>query len=254
MTAKLHEILAVEGDLQGTAKKIEEETVVTFTKKPDHFLESATRIEYFNADDAGLNTQESKAMVTTVFDKLEYTSNALARYFDAYYVKEKTNQTAVADVLVDGKAVFTGVPATVLLGMETKLKELRGVYDKAPTLQPGPFWEEDKTKQKGVYRSRDAEKRFVTKKTIRPIVLIAPTKEHPAQVEKVMEDLPVASKTVDNWSGMLSPLDKSKLLDNIDKLIRAVKAARQRANTVEVAPSCDFGKNIFKIIHGDVLK
>ena len=34
---KLHELLAVEGDLKGEFVKIAEESVVTFTKKADHF-------------------------------------------------------------------------------------------------------------------------------------------------------------------------------------------------------------------------
>jgi len=250
---KLHEILAVEGDLAGTSKKIQDETIVTFTKKPDHFQETSTSVTYFADSDQNLNTTESKAMVTTVFDKLKYAAVPVSKYLDAYYIKEKTNQEAVADVVLGGNVVFTAVPATVLLGMETKLKELRKVYESAPTLQPGPHWEKDSSRSAGTYRARDPEKRFVTKKTIRPIVLVQPTKEHPAQVEKIMEDLPVAAKTVDNWSGMLSPLDKSKLLDNLDKLIRAIKAARQRANGTEAVEANGFGAKVFELIHSDIV-
>lgn len=69
--AKLHEVLAVESGLQTTAKKVNEETIRTFGKKDEHFVETTRRVEFFDeADREKLNTTEHKAMVTTVLDKL----------------------------------------------------------------------------------------------------------------------------------------------------------------------------------------
>ena len=48
---------------------------------------------------------------------------------------------------------------------------------------------------------------------------------------------------------MISPSEKSVLLSRIDKLIMAVKQARQRANTQEVVKTT-IGKEIFNYIMG----
>ncbi|QIG72841.1 hypothetical protein EVB97_295 [Rhizobium phage RHph_Y65] len=250
---KLHEILAVEGDLVGVAKKVTEEAIATFSKRADHFSETTTEQKYFADDEQHLNTSESKAMVTTVPAKLKYVVDPIAKFFDAYYSKEATNQIAKADIEVKGTTLFTDVPATVLLGMETKLRELRKVYESIPTLAPGVFWEKDVNREAGVYRAREPEVRFVTKKTVRPITLSPATDKHPAQIEKVNEDLPVAKKTITTWSSMMSSADKSKVLERIDTLIRAVKTARQRANGTEAISASSFGEKIFDFIHQGIV-
>lgn len=247
---KLHEVLAVEGDLAGTAKKILDEARDTFAKKPNHFLAATSKTTYFDDANANLNTTESTAMVTTVDDKLDYVSPIVSRYWDAYATKEVTNQVASADIVVDGKVLVKGMPATVLLGMETKLKELRSVYEAIPTLQPGVIWERDPEAGADVYRSRDPETRFVTKNTLVPVELSPATKEHKAQVQAVAQDIPVAKREVSHQSGMLSPADKSDLLERIDTLIRAVKKARQQANSVEAVQVEGFGQKLFTYING----
>ena len=250
---KLHEVLAVEGDLTAVAKKVIEEATATFSKRADHFSETTTEQKYFADDEQHLNTSESKAMVTTVPAKLKYIVDPIAKYYDAYYAKESTNQIAKADVEVKGTTIFKDVPATVLLGMETKLRELRKVYESIPTLAPGQFWEKDVNKEAGVYRARDAEVRFVTKKTIRPIQLSPATDKHPAQIDKISEDVPVAKKSITTWSSMMSSADKSKILERIDTLIRAVKAARQRANGTDVVSGPSFGEKVFDFIHQGIV-
>lgn len=70
-----------------------------------------------------------KAMVTTVFDKLIYNAASNVRAIDSYYQKEATNQEARADIIIDETTLAMSVPATVLLGLETRLAELRKVYE-----------------------------------------------------------------------------------------------------------------------------
>lgn len=251
--AKLHEVVAVEGDLSGTSHKIIEEAIVTFSKKPDHFIETATEQKYMADGQENLDTQESKAMVTTVAEKLLYVAPAVSRYLDTYLQKEATNQKARADLVIDDVVLMEAVPATVLLGLETKLKELRALYDSIPTLAPGPHWEYDASRRVGVYRARDPEVRFVTKREMRPVVMSPATKEHPAQVQAFQEDVPVAKKTINTWSGMLSPADKSDLLAKVDKVIRGAKRARQRANTETAVDQRKLGRAIFDYIHDGII-
>lgn len=251
---KLHEVLAVEGDLAGTAKKLSDEARDTFAKKPTHFLSDTAVTTYFDDSKSQLNTTVQTAMVTTVADKLDYLAPALSRYYDVYVAKETTNQKAVADVVFpDGTTFFANVPATVLLGFETKLKELRSVYEAIPTLQPGIIWEPDTATGAGVYKSKNPETRFVTEKITSAVELSPATKEHKAQVEKVVNDVPVAKREITHQSGMLSPHDKSEVLGRIDVLIRAFKEARQRANSTEVETVKGFGKTLTDFINGDLI-
>lgn len=251
---KLHEVLAVESGLQTAAKKINEETVRTFGKKDEHFVETTKSISHFAEEDQKLDTVETKAMVTTVFDKLLYTAGPNIRAFDAYLQKEATNQKAVADIVVGDHTLAKDVPATVLLGLETKLAELRAVYDAIPTLAPGPTWEPDRDARAagGVYKAAAPDVTFRTRKTMKPIIMAPATEQHPAQVAPIQEDVPIARITTTHRSGMITSAQKSDLLERIDRLLRAVKRARQRANSTEVEKR-QIGKTLFDFIHSGIV-
>lgn len=246
--AKLHEILAVEGDLEATAKKITNEAINTFSKKPEHFVEMQRDLKMFDDDRQRENTSERKEMVTTVADKLKYVRGSVGRYLNAFATKEATNQVAKADLVVNGETLLESVPATVLLGLESKLKHLRAMYETIPTLQPGIRWDHEPTIE-NVYVQAKPEERFKTEKTLKYKILHEATKEHPAQIETWYSDDPVGQITVQHWCGMLSPAEKSQLLRRLDELIRATKKARQRANTADVV-DLEIGDLVFDYIHG----
>lgn len=260
MAAKLHEVLAVEKGLQSQAAKINAETIQVFDKKDAHFVGSTTETKYFADEDSHLNVTETKAMVTTVMDKLIYNAGPNIRALDNFLQKEATNQKAVADLVVagpDGKEVTLAkdVPGVVLLGLETKLTELRKVYDEIPTLQPGPIWElnRDLRSEGGVYTSKHPDITFRGRKNIRPIIMAPATEHHPAQVQAVTEDIPVARITKTHHSSMLTSAQKSDLLERVDKLLRAAKRARQRANGTEVVKRT-IGAEIFHYIHDGLVE
>jgi len=248
-TPKLHELLAVEGDAAKVYGKVIEEASTTFSKKQDHFWGQVKAITFFDEARAGENTQDSKPMVTTVREKLEYVAGHGARYLDIIAQKEATNQTAKADVVIDGNVLIADVPVTHLLTLETKLKELRQVYDSIPTLDPSVSWVEDPNSAKGVYKSQTAAVTFRTEKKLMHKVLVDATDKHPAQIEKWSEDKPVARIETNKTSGMLSSADKSVLLARIDRLAEAVKRARQRANGAPIV-EIKVGKAIFDYLHG----
>jgi hypothetical protein len=250
---KLYEILAVVGDLQTVSKKVGEETTGTFNKKNELFIGTVTETKHFSEADSVLDTTEEKTLVTTVFEKLKYQVRANVRALDAYFQKECANQKAKADIDVDGVIIAKDVPATALLGLETKLAELRAVYLAIPTLAPGPEWEIDSEQRPGVYKSRHPETRFRTRKTMRAFELSKATEHHPAQVQAITEDTAIAKITVQTWSGMISSGQKSQLLDRIDGLIRAVKKARQRANAEIVDPTRKIGDALFEHIHAGIV-
>lgn len=245
--AKLHELLAVEGDLEGIYKKILDETAQTFTKKVDRFFGVVRTMEWFEEGNPPIPA-EHQALTTTVKDKLDYQKNAVIRYFDALLQKERTNQDARSDIIIDGVPIASDLPATFLLGLESRLKRVREIYDKIPTLPPNIKWEKDSTKGDAIYSRVHPEEQLKTEKIFKVQVLYDATKEHPAQVEKIPETKNVGVYKKEVWTGLLSPADKSALLGKIDKLIQAVKKARQRANTTEVVKTT-IGKELFGYIN-----
>lgn len=245
--AKLHEVLAVEGDLEGTYKKILQEAVATFSKKDEHFNGYFRQVRMF-AEESADQPEEHKEMVTTVHDKLDYVWEHITRYLNAFAQKERTNQDAKSDIEVNGSILAKAVPATMLLGLETKLKQIRAIYENIPTLALGIEWVEDPQRGEHVYKAKHLDEKHKTAKRPKSKVLYDATKEHPAQIEKWTEDEPVGMIETERWSGMLSPAEKSKFIGKVDELLRAVKQARQRANCEEVK-LFDIGKAIFNYIH-----
>lgn len=253
--SKLHELLAVEGDLEGTYKKVLEEAKVTFSKKAAHFFGRHKKLEMFD-ENAPEAPDEFQEMVTTVNDKLQYVTGHIVRYLNAVLQKEKTNQEATGDIVVDGAVIATDLPATFLLGLETRLKLIWSMYEATPTLPPGHKWIGDPNRGENVFVMAHPEEKFKTAKTFQHKILVPaqfPKKEEggaslPAQIEKWEETVNIGKWTTETWSGMLSVAEKSVLLGRIDKLIRAVKKARQRANTAEVV-EITIGKELFEYIH-----
>lgn len=230
---KLHELLAVEADKNNIATKLVAESQATLGKKPDHFMGFTKSLTYFDDKRAAENAEETKLVVSTVDENLEYTFNHVASYFDVILQKELTNQTAVADLVVDGVTFGKGLPATFLLGMETRLKNLRPLFEAIPTLPPAIAWEDDINAGEGHFRS---PKTMVprTEKQVKFVTLAPATDKHPAQVKDWTEDVPVAKVETVAYSGMWTVEQKAGALDRLDVLLQAVKKARQRANTAEV--------------------
>lgn len=246
--AQLHELLAVEGDLKGAKDKIKDETMVTFDKKAGHFSGGIRKLEMFDEGRKTEELEERQEIVTTVPKKLDYMSNSFIQFWDAKLQKEIANQEAKADIIIDGKPIIKDMPVTFLLSMEDELKNLRKIYDAIPTLQPGIAWEKDPIKGEDIYKSVHPVIKHKTEKTVQHKILVPPTKEHPAQVREWTEDKPVGQYVSESWSGMLSPAEKSIMIGKLDKMLRAIKKARQRANNQETKGS-SIGKLIFDYIH-----
>jgi hypothetical protein len=245
---KLFELLAVEPDLQGAYKRILEEAKGTFSKKEGLFQGHVRELKMFDASlpEAPIERTE---LSTTVNDKLKYVFQSINQYFDALLQKEESNQRALAPLKIENIVFSEGLPATFLLGMESRLKELRQVIDEIPTLQPGVKWVRDETIGKHVYRTEYPEEKFRTAKTFKHQVLYPATDKHPAQIEKWEETENTGKYILTRWSGMISSAEKSDILERVDTLIRAVKKARQQANTEEVK-ALEIGEKITNYILG----
>ena len=80
---KLHEILAIEEDRRGKAKKIVSETTKTFKDKQNHFVSTIHVYKPVGEEEKDQVVGQTER-VTTVNDKLGYTTNALVEYIDAF--------------------------------------------------------------------------------------------------------------------------------------------------------------------------
>jgi hypothetical protein len=255
---KLHELLAALGDAEARSTLVQKEANDTFTKKASLFIGADKTLKMFDEKDAHLEAANAqhKELTTTVSAKLDYIKKDIARWWDAFLQKESTNQNAKADLVVAGEVIASDLPAAFFLGMEKELKALRKVYEAIPTLQPGIRWERDENlsaqdNSKGVYRNMTPSKNLKTKQTMAHKVLVPATDHHPAQIEKWSEQVPIGEFTEEVYSGMITPAEKSQMLQRLSALIIAMKKARMRANNTEVTKSA-IGKKLFKFIHEGV--
>ncbi len=204
--AKLHELLAVESNLSAQANKTRGELIETFHKKRHLFEE---KLVTFTPNSEGAQpVQEAQSDI----------HNTLAK----------------ADVVTeDGVAVLKDVPATSLLQLEKRIKEVHDLLLAIPTLDPAKGFRPDEQREKGVYQARTVSKTR-TKKVPQVLELAPATKEHPRQTQVYSDDLPVGTIQEQEWSAMLTPAMKSDLLDRCDMLLRGVRKARAKANEVEL--------------------
>jgi hypothetical protein len=247
--AKMHELLAAETDLEKLFNGLLKDTTATLKDNVHLFVGAIRTTEWLDDNkDRPEVPADYQEMTTTVDGQLDIQKDIVIRYFDALLQKERTNQDAKADIIVDGKKIAEDVPATFLLGLEKRLLKVMAVYANIPTLPPSVKWEIDETKGPNVYSRVHPEEVFSTEKVIKAQVLYEATKEHPAQVDKIQETVNVAIKKKEVWTGVFSPARKIELQGKLNKLLIAVKEARQRANMTEVV-KVKIGAELFKYIN-----
>lgn len=231
MTAKLHELLAVEKDRSGVAKKVMEEAKGVF-KAGTHFFGHDKVTSFFEDPQGLLGRTETKIVDETVPSKIDYISNAVRRHLDLMYQIDLSNTETKADLVIAGNVFAQGVPSTFLLTLENKLAELRATYEMIPTHAPGINWQADldKSTKGDVFKSGE-NITFLTQKKVDFAVPVQATEHHPAQVKEVTRDERVGRTIETKYTGTISPAEKSELLGRLDAAIAGTKRARQRANT-----------------------
>jgi len=187
---------------------------------------------YAPRDDEGeQRPSESQKVQLKATDVLAEFAEQLSRHWDLALWRDQGNTQARADVVVDGVALLTDVPATFLLFLEKQLNDWRTAITKLPTLAPDQTWSLDGAT--GLFRS-EAIKSVSTKKTLRNHLLAKATDKHAEQVKTYEEDVPVGDWTTIKLSGALTVTRQRELVDRLDKLADAVKTAREQANLTEV--------------------
>lgn len=237
---KLHELLAVEGPLKGQADKCRGELLHTFDKKTHHFGEKIVTVIPLHETGAQPVIEEQSELQTTIHKELKWLTDLWAKAMDGAFSVAEANTGARSDVILeDGTVLLKNIPATALLELLKRAAEIQELASKIPTLDPTKGFAPDKEHKEaanGVYKAREDNK-LRTKKEVQYIIVVQPTKEHPAQVKETSADVPVAKIQVQQWSGLIHPVEKSDMLDRAEQLTRALKSALSRANSLEVAKS-----------------
>lgn len=226
---KLNQILAIEKGAKAGAEKTLTAAYRRLDKQP---LLSGISRYYTPVDDEGeqLPSESSRVQVTAK-DEISDVREALVDMFDVVAAKEWANTEAKADIVVDGQVLLANVPATYLLFLEKQLVNLHTFILSLPTLDPVAIWHYDDTK--GVYTTNPVETTRTTK-IPRNHVRAEATDKHPAQVDVYHEDVITGRWTTVKLSGALSAAVVREMADRVEKLQRAVKFAREAANTHEV--------------------
>lgn len=248
---KLHQILAVRDDLKNKASLILAETKKTFSAKGDHF-DGITKVYQKIVEESTTIPNETKELVTTVKDKLDFALQSFVASIDAETTVSETNTSgkAVAELKVGEKSLGT-FSAVTLLDFEKALVNLRSVYGEIPTLDPTKKWHDNSSVVPNTYASETLVT-MRSEKTKKVITLAPATEKHPAQAQVYDDERQVGQYNTTLYSGKLTPTQKSELLQRIDDLILAVKDAKSRANGVD-AKDVKIGQVIVDFVNKGIL-
>ena len=170
----------------------------------------------------------------------------MTELIDTVAMKDHANCHAKADVVVNGQTLLADVPATHLLFLEKQLVDFHTALEAMPVLDAAYDWKKDEATS--LYKSNPVKTTQMAK-VEEPIVLYDATTEHPAQTQILTKDTPVGTWTIVMHSGAVAVSRKKELTKRAEVLLKAVKYAREEANSVD-APKKEHGEAIFSFLLG----
>ena len=247
---KLNQVIAISNGEKSTKQKVLSKVYQDLSKIP-LFNGITKRYKALEDDTIGVNLipDETHPVQMTVSSAIEEATKVMEKMFNIVATQDLANCEAKADVMLNNKPILTKVPVTHLLFLEKQLIDLKTFIDSLPVLDPAESWTFDKAS--GQYKS-EPSKTIRSKKVMKNHVKSDATDKHPAQVEVYNEDVPVGTWTTIKFSGCIEKVKKNQMLDKIEELDKAVKLAREEANSIEVKSS-DFGSVLLDYIFGDIV-
>lgn len=239
---KLNQIIAIEAGEKSRANKA---TAPLFHAAKNPALFAGLSRTYEPVEDGGEQLPEESSRVQYTVDQIirGFVSSS-TRMLDLGATKDLANTEARADVVVGEEVVIADAPVTLLLPLEKYLsQEVRGLIESLPVLDPAQSWELSNSEREGIYETEPV-KRHRTKKVARPLELAPATDKHPAQVQLIQEDVLAGYWTEKKFSGAVPAARKAELLARVEKLIQAVKSAREAANDL-VVTDVNIGERVF---------
>jgi len=244
MATKLHQVIAVEKGIKSRVYKLVTELYKSI-QKPALFDGFAKTFE--KTDEEGEELPDEKKLVQLNAEQvLQDIAESMTEHFDVVAAKDHANCEAKADVVVGGVTILKAVPATHLLFLEKQVTDLNTAIEHLPVLDPAYDWTEDPATS--LFKST-AQRTTRTKKVQKPIVLYDATDNHPAQTQLITEDQVVGHWVTVKHSGAVTAARKKELQKRVQALLKAIKFAREEANSVE-APAKSVGEAVFGYLLG----
>ena len=174
---------------------------------------------------------ESQRVQQRADDLIRQARDKWTELWNLVLTQDTGNQSARADIVVDGKVVLANVPVTSLLFLDKQVNDLETFVSKLPTPDPAEEWTHDPNT--GLLRGK-ANESLRTSKEPTVIVKYPATTEHPAQTELFTKDVPVGTWSQIMYSGCIPADRKNAILARVRKLQDAIKLAKEQANLMEV--------------------
>ena len=224
--AKLNQIIAVEKGAKSQNTAVLSEIYKAAQKAPlfDGFSKTYQPLD----EDGEVFPPESKHVQYRVPEIIRQAVDSLTDLFTITARKDFTNTQARADIKIDGKVLLPDVPVPYLLFLEKNILDLRTFANSLPTLDQAEVW----TPGDGLWRTAPIMT-HKSKKIQKPVVLYEATDQHPAQVQLAGEDVTVGHWRNVKLSGAIPVTEKQALVARVEKLLRAIKEAREEANAFE---------------------
>ena len=228
-SVRLSQVIAVEKQVKSKVNS-EGSELHKSNQKPDLF--SGMTRTYERKDEDGEELPgEQKLVQQRADENLKQWSQLWSELLDVVATKDWGNLKASTDLVVDDQVLIKDAPVTYLIWLEKQLDDFRTYVDKLPVLDPGKAWRHDAGS--GLYVTEPV-KTARHKKVARVLLKVEATEHHPAQAEVVHDDVLVGYWSNQSTSGALPEARRRQLLERIDRLRKAVKQAREEANSIKV--------------------
>jgi hypothetical protein len=249
----LHEIVAVAPGVEADHKAQLAEVLKVLSVGGDRNpLLGLYRTHDPKAEQDQLPGERRLVQLTTAGLLTRYATTA-ARYYDVQLIRDLGNAEATERVEIDSQEILPALPATYLLFLEGQLGAmLTGLVAHLQALDPAEEWHHDDTDPRGIYRSA-ARKTLSTTKRLTATPAWAAKPDIPAPpVEWRDVDVVTGEWTWVKSSGQLPLSQLYDIRDRLTLLLAGVRAARQRANRIEV-PGVHVGRDILRYVLGEDL-
>lgn len=147
-------------------------------------------------------------------------------------VRDMSNMTAAADVVVDGHTIIKGAPVPFLLYLRKQLDILGQLVAAMPVRDPAEEWRHDpdidQHRTEPVLSHR-------TGKVFQRLVLHEGNEHHAPQVQPHWTDEPVGTFHTTKFTSAWPQTTKRDVLDRVTRLADAVKRAYTEANRIDAA-------------------
>ncbi len=242
---KLNQIVAIEKGVKNQQNQVITEAYHAI-QKPAQFTGISRQYRPRNEEDSDKLPAESTTVQTRAESLLKNTAESWTKLIDVTVTKDAANCRASSDVIVDGVVIMEAVPVTSLLFMEKQLVDLHTFIKKLPTLDPSERWSHDPAQDCWATSPNQTTR---TKKIPRNHVKAEATQFHPAQVDVYHEDVVVGFWDTIKYSGSMPASEVAVLLTKVENLQKAVKFARESANSIEAQP-VKAGDKLFSYLLG----